>query len=259
MNNKKRAVPDSRNEEILYGFNSVFEAVRAKRRKIFELFVSKDKSLEKYDQFLSETGLSGIRPAKISAEQMSFLTKSEMNQGIAARVSPYKLYEFEDVADLLPRDKAPLYLLLDSIEDSHNFGALCRTALAAGVDAVIVPKDRATGPTPTVSRVSAGALEHLRVVMVTNLVNTIKALKDSGVWISGLDGGGDKTVFDADFKGATGIVVGGEDSGLRDLVKKNCDFLISIPQTGPVNSLNASVAGAIAIYEAVRQRIGSGK
>ncbi len=256
-NRKKKTVSDPRNEEILYGFNSVFEAVRANRRKIFEVSVSKDKADEKFAQFISELGLTGIKTTKISSEQMSFLTKSEMNQGIAARVSPYKVFEFEDLEDFQYGDKAPLYLILDSIEDPHNFGALCRTALAAGVDAVIVPRDRACGPTPTVSRVSAGAMEHLRIVVVTNLVNAIKALKDSGVWVSGLDGSGDKTVFAADFKGPTGIVVGGEDSGLRDLVRKNCDFLVSIPQQGPVNSLNASVAGAIAVYEAVRQRIGA--
>lgn len=257
MNNRKRKPGiDGRSEEILFGFNSVFEALRAGRRKIFEISVSKERSGEKLQKFLSDAGLPQIRTTSISHDQMTSLTKSEMNQGIAARVSPFRTYDFDDLADIVPIGRNTLYLILDSIEDPHNFGALCRTALAAGVDAVIVPKDRAAGPTPSVSRVSAGALEHLKVVTVTNLVNSIKALKDSGVWISGLDGSGDRSVFDADFKGPTGIVVGGEDSGLRELVRKNCDFLISIPQAGPVNSLNASVAGAIAVYEAVRQRSG---
>lgn len=254
-NKKKRSVPDSKHEDILFGFNSVFEAIRAGRRSMDEIFVSKDRAAEKLEKILSETDSNSIKIKKITPEQMSQLVRSEMHQGIAAKVSPYQVYEFEDLEDFTNNDRPPLYLLLDSIEDPHNFGALCRTALAVGVDAVIVPKDRATGPTPAVSRASAGALEHMRIVVVTNLVNTIKSLKDSGVWVSGLDGAGDRTVFATDFKGPSAIVVGGEDSGLRDLVKKNCDFLISIPQQGPVNSLNASVAGAVALFEAMRQRM----
>lgn len=260
MNNrKKKTAPDSRHEEILFGFNSVFEAIKAGRRIIEEVLVSKDRAGERLEGLIGETGFSSIRTRKISPEQMAQITRSEMHQGIAARVTPYQSYDFDDLDDLVQSGGPRLYLILDSMEDPHNFGALCRTALAVGVDAVIIPKDRATGATPAVSRASAGALEHIRVVVVTNLVNAIKALKDRGVWISGLDGAGDRTIFETDFTGATGIVVGGEDSGLRELVRKNCDYLVSIPQAGPVNSLNASVAGAVTLYEVYRQRMTMGK
>lgn len=244
---------DSKNGEILFGFNSVSEAVRAGRRRIDEIMVSRDRASEKIEKILSETGKTGIRIKQYTSEQMTSLVRSEMHQGIAARVGPYPVVEFEDLADSVNNEKAPLFLLLDSIEDPHNFGALCRTALATGAD-VIIPKDRAASPTPAVSRVSAGAMEYLRISVVTNLVNAMKYLKDRGVWISGLDGNGEKSIFDSDFRGATGLVVGGEDAGLRELVRKNCDFLVSIPQAGPVHSLNASVAGAVALYEVLRQR-----
>ncbi len=246
-------VSDSKKGEILFGFNSVSEAVRAGRRRIDEIMVSRDRASEKIEKILSETGKNGIRIKEYTSEQITSLVRSEMHQGIAARVGSYPVVEFEDLADFGNNEKAPLFLLLDSLEDPHNFGALCRTALATGAD-VIIPKDRAVSPTPAVSRVSAGAMEHLRISVVTNLVNAMKYLKDRGVWISGLDGNGEKSIFDSDFKGATGLVVGGEDSGLRELVRKNCDFLVSIPQAGPVHSLNASVAGAVALYEVLRQR-----
>lgn len=258
-NRKKMPASDSRHEEILFGFNSVFEAIKAGRRIIEEVLVSKDRALERLEGFIGETGFSSIRTRKIAPEQMAQITRSEMHQGIAARVSPYQSYDFDDLGDLCQSGGPRLFLILDSMEDPHNFGALCRTALAVGADAIIIPKDRATGPTPAVSRASAGALEHVRVAIVTNLVNAIKALKDKGVWISGLDGAGGRTIFETDFTGSTGIVVGGEDSGLRELVRKNCDYLVSIPQTGPVNSLNASVAGAVTLYEVFRQRMTMGK
>lgn len=251
---KTGSISGSKHDEVLSGFNSVSEAVKAGRRRIDEIVVSKDRAAEKIGHVLSEAGKTDIKITKYTPVQMSALAGSEMHQGIAARVGAYPVYDFEDLADFRNEEKKPLFLVLDSIEDPHNLGALCRTALAVGAD-VIIPKDRAAGPTPSVSRVSAGALEHLRVSVVTNLVHAMKFLKDRGVWISGLDGRGEKSLFESDFTGASAIVIGGEDTGLRELVRKSCDFLVSIPQAGPVHSLNASVAGAVALYEAMRQRI----
>jgi 23S rRNA (guanosine2251-2'-O)-methyltransferase len=172
-----------------------------------------------------------------------------------ARVTAYPL---TDTADLLGKvasgERLPFFLLLDQIVDPHNLGAIIRTALCAGIDGVIIPKDRSAFPTPAVSRISAGALEHVRVAQVNNLARFIKTLKDQHVWIVGLDQNAGHSIYAADLTGATGLVVGGEEKGIRPLVKKKCDLLISIPQSGPLGSLNASVAGAIAIYELYRQR-----
>ena len=145
-------------------------------------------------------------------------------------------------------------LILDQVVDTHNLGALIRTAVCAGVQAVILPKDRSALPTPAVSKASAGAMEHMKIVQVVNIVNTIKELKQEGLWIAGLDSEGEKSVFDADFTIPTALVIGGEEKGIRPLVKKHCDFLVSIPQKGPIDSLNASVAGAIVMVEVLRQR-----
>jgi len=158
-----------------------------------------------------------------------------------------------DLADL--PEKPDLFLLLaDSISDTHNLGALIRTALCAGVDGVIIPKDRAAAPLPSVSRASAGALEHMPVVQVTNLVNTIAELKEKGMWIAGMAADADQSLFESNLTGPLALVIGGEEKGIRPLVRKHCDFLIRIPQEGQIDSLNASVAGAVVMYEAYRQR-----
>ena len=165
------------------------------------------------------------------------------------------MVEFSELLDGIRSPKInPCILLLDNIVDPRNLGALIRTAVCIDTDAVIVPKDRSARPTPIVSKASAGALEHIRLVRVTNMVNTIKALKNGGGWVAGMDRTSDKSIFNNDLTVPVAIVVGGEESGIRPLVKKHCDFLMSIPQTGPVDSLNASVAGAVVMYEVFRQR-----
>ena len=144
--------------------------------------------------------------------------------------------------------------MLDNIQDPRNLGAIIRTALCVGIQGVIVPKDRSAPPTPAVSKASAGALEHIRLARVTNLVQTIKHCKTSGLWIMGLHKDAAQSIYAADMSGSIVLVIGGEQKGIRRLVKKNCDFLVSIPQQGEFNSLNASVAAAVAMYEAFRQR-----
>jgi 23S rRNA (guanosine2251-2'-O)-methyltransferase len=145
--------------------------------------------------------------------------------------------------------------LLDHVLDVQNFGALIRTALGVGVGGVVVCKDRSASPTPAACKASAGALEHINLVRVTNLVQTLKVLQNAGIWTFGLDAGASGSIFDTDMAGSFALVVGGEEKGLRPLVRRQCDALVSIPQLGPVESLNASAAGAVALYEAYRQRI----
>ncbi len=144
--------------------------------------------------------------------------------------------------------------MLDNIQDPQNLGAIIRTALCVGIHGVVVPKDRSASPTPAVSRASAGALEHIRLVRVTNLVQTIKHCKSRGLWVMGLQQNAVQSIYAADLSGSIAIVLGGEQKGIRRLVEKNCDFMVSIPQLGTLNSLNASAAGAVAMYEAFRQR-----
>jgi 23S rRNA (guanosine2251-2'-O)-methyltransferase len=158
------------------------------------------------------------------------------------------------VADTGRNDGTSLLVLLDSIVDPNNLGAIVRTAHCVGADALVVPKDRAVGAIPAVSKASAGALEHTRLCRVTNLVGTIQWLKKRGVWVAGLSMQADQTVFQANLKGPLALVVGGEEKGLRPLVRQHCDFLVSIPLRGRVDSLNASAAAAVVLYEAFRQR-----
>ncbi|MDM8539097.1 23S rRNA (guanosine(2251)-2'-O)-methyltransferase RlmB, partial [Desulfobacterales bacterium HSG17] len=146
-------------------------------------------------------------------------------------------------------------LILDSIVDTHNLGALIRTAQCVGISGIIIPKDRAAGPTPGVSKASAGALEHVSLIQAVNLVNIIKELKKKGIWIFGLTPDARQSFFEQELKGPVAIIVGGEEKGIRPIVKKQCDFLVSIPQKGHIDSLNASVAGAVVMYEAFRQRL----
>jgi 23S rRNA (guanosine2251-2'-O)-methyltransferase len=147
-----------------------------------------------------------------------------------------------------------LIVLLDGVEDPHNLGAIIRTALAAGAHGVIVPERRAAGLTDTVARASAGALAHLPVVKVTNLARAMEELKEAGYWLVGLDEAGDKSYTEVDYTSPVGLVLGGEGKGLHELTRKRCDFVVSLPTTGPIKSLNVSVATGIVLFEALRQR-----
>lgn len=171
------------------------------------------------------------------------------HQGIILEVPDY---EYVDVDDLINKDDA-LIVILDHLEDPHNLGAIIRTCEAAGVDGIIIPKDRSVLVNSTVMKVSAGALENVKIARVTNLNNTIKELKEKGFWIVGTDMEG--TPYDKiDYRGKIGLVIGNEGSGMSKLVKENCDFIASIPMRGKINSLNASVAAGIVIYEAIKIR-----
>ncbi len=196
----------------------------------------------------------------VKREQLAQIAVTAAHQGIAARVGPLPFADFSELLKPGESDSQELFLLLlDSVADPQNLGALIRTALCGGVSGIIIPKDRSASPSPAVSRASAGAMEHARICQVVNLVTAIKDLKKIGVWVIGLDHTGDRSLYDMDMTGPTALVVGGEDTGIRPLVRSHCDFVCHIPQTGPVNSLNASVAGGVAVYEGFRQRLAAKK
>jgi 23S rRNA (guanosine2251-2'-O)-methyltransferase len=243
--------------EILYGIHPVTEAIRAGRRKMLTLFLA-EKGSPRLASLTDLAGSAGIPVEKRSAADLNAMAGAGGHQGVAARVGPFPLPDLsapQQVTDLSDLSGGPPFLLLlDSILDPQNLGALLRTAVCAGVDGVILPKNRSAAPSPAVSKASAGALEHARLFQTTNLVRAMEMLKAAGLWITGLDRSGDRSIYRCDFTGPVALVIGGEEKGIRHLVKQHCDFLATIPQAGPIDSLNASAAGAVALYEAFRQR-----
>ena len=247
--------------ETLHGIHSVREALLAQRREIHEIRMSAQRPSPRLEEIMRIAKARHIpvvlQPHKKSGEKSVLQPEY---QGIKAKVSPYPDLEFADVVEQTRTCANPsFFLLLDQIVDPQNLGALIRTALCAGVDGVILPKDRSAGPTPTVSRASAGAMEHMRVCLVTNMSEAVQFLKKHNIWIAGLDAEGGQSIFDADLTLDIALVVGGEGKGIRPLVNRFCDFLVSVPQQGPVQSLNASAAGAVAMFEVFRQRKGQAR
>jgi 23S rRNA (guanosine2251-2'-O)-methyltransferase len=177
-----------------------------------------------------------------------------VHQGVAAEITPLPPWNEDQLLAALHGVKAPLLLALDGVQDPHNLGACLRSADACGVLAVVVPRDRAAQLTPTVRKVAAGAAETTPVVAVTNLVRTLKLLKEGGLWVVGADAGGVSAAHELDLRGPVVLVLGAEGSGLRHLTQQNCDFLVRLPQLGALESLNVSVAAGMLLYEAVRQR-----
>ncbi len=241
--------------EMLYGFHPVMEALIAGRRAIYSLMLDRANLSDRQRRLVELAERRRIAWHAHTPEQIRAACGSGQHQGIAASVSPLPIDSMESVlAGIEPATGNCLLVLLDGIVDPNNLGAIVRTAHCAGADALVVPKDRAVGGTPVVSKTSAGALEHTRLCRVTNLAGSIQWLKKQGVWVAGLAMQAQQTVFQSDLKGPLALVVGGEQKGLRRLVRQNCDFLVSIPLRGRVDSLNASAAAAVVLYEAFRQR-----
>jgi len=177
-------------------------------------------------------------------------------QGVIAMVPPYQYCEVEDILqEAKTKKEEPFVLILDGIEDPHNLGSIIRTAETAGVHGVIIPKRRAATVNSTVNKVSAGAVQHMKIARVTNITDTIESLKKEGLWICGTDINTKTNYYEQDFKMPIGIVIGNEGSGISQKVKKNCDFLVKIPMKGKVTSLNAAVSTGIIVYEAMKQRL----
>jgi 23S rRNA (guanosine2251-2'-O)-methyltransferase len=207
-------------------------------------------------EILSEAQRQGVHVEWLQRNALEKLVEAGANhQGVVAELPPFRYSSVDEILERAERKRTPPFiLLLDGIQDVHNFGALLRTAEAAGMDGVIIPERRAVGVTPTVYKSSAGALHHLPIAQVTNLTRTIDELKAANIWIAGLDMTGEQLYHEANLTGPLAIVLGAEGSGLSRLVADHCDFLVHIPMLGKIDSLNASVAGAILIYDALRQR-----
>jgi len=207
-------------------------------------------------EIVDEARTRGIQVQSTDRRRMDEIAFN--HQGVIAEADPFSYASLEDLLEATNRVETPLVLVLDTVQDPQNFGSLLRTAAAVGAQGAIIPEHRAVGVTPAVVKASAGAIEWLTIVQVGNLVRAIEALKASGMWIVGLDARGDAAPGSIDLSGPLAIVVGGEEKGLRPLVRSACDFIVSLPMPGPVESLNAGVAGSVVLYEALRQRTRAG-
>jgi 23S rRNA (guanosine2251-2'-O)-methyltransferase len=243
--------------EMLYGRNATFECLRAGQREVLKLIVAQ--GVRERGTLADAIALAGeqqIAVQRVDRQQLDRLGRGVHHQGIMAEVGEYAYVGLEDIlATAAERDEPPWLLLLDCLQDPQNLGTLLRTAEVAGVHGVVLPERRSVGVTPAVVSASSGASEHMLIAQVTNLARTIKALQERDVWIAGLEGVPEATVlWQADLSGALGLVVGSEGQGMRRLVRESCDFMVRLPVRGQINSLNAAVAGSVALYEIARQR-----
>jgi len=250
-----RREPSDRGDWV-YGRRPVLEVVKSGRRHLYEAVLPiEGRDAPEVAELRGLLCAKGVPFKTLEREELDALCDGGNHQGVAVRTGGFPYVSIDQVIHDVKEDANALVLLLDHIEDPQNVGSLLRTADAAGVTAVLIPEDRASGVTPGVVRASAGASEHMRVAKVVNLVRAMKELQECGAWITGLDFGPDAKPYTAvDFKGRVGLVVGSEGNGLSRLVRETCDFIACLPMKGRVASLNAGVAGAIALYEVVRQR-----
>jgi len=236
------------------GINAVASALESDAGRVEELLVEGGARNARVRELAEQARRIGIPVRAVAADALQRATQLERHQGIAARYRVPKPLDEHDLDDLLARSPTPLLLVLDHVQDPHNLGACLRSAAAAAVTAVIVPRDRAAGITPVVHKASAGAVDRVALVQVTNLARVLRQLKDAGVWLVGLAGEGERTLYGTDLSGPLAIVMGSEGEGLRRLTREECDFLVRIPMQGATESLNVSVATGIALFEALRQR-----
>ena len=245
------------NEKIYHdqveGRNAVLELLES-GKDINKIFITKGERHGSINKIISIAKENKVILVEKEKRQMEEMAQMQNYQGVIALVPPYEYCEIEDILqEAKQREEDPFVLILDGIEDPHNLGSIIRTAETAGVHGVIIPK-RAATVNSTVNKVSAGAVQHMKIARVTNISDTIEQLKKEGLWICGTDINTSTYYYDQDLTGAIGIVIGNEGNGMGQKVKKNCDFLVKIPMKGKVDSLNASVSTGIIIYEAMKQR-----
>ncbi|GAA0702822.1 23S rRNA (guanosine(2251)-2'-O)-methyltransferase RlmB [Paraclostridium ghonii] len=241
---------------IIEGRNPVIEAIKNDREidKIMIANGAKEGSIKKITAMAKE---KNIIIQYVDRNKLDEISTSHSHQGVIANVSEYKYFELDElIQNVKDKGEDPFFIILDEITDPHNLGSIIRTADAVGAHGVIIPKRRSVHITPTVVKASAGAVEYVPVCKVTNVVNTIKTLKEHGLWIAAADMDG-QTFYEQNLTGPIGLVIGSEGFGISRLVKNNCDYIVKMPMVGNVTSLNASVAGSILLYEIFKQRIGS--
>jgi 23S rRNA (guanosine2251-2'-O)-methyltransferase len=246
-------VADSR-RHLVYGLHAVGAVLEGAPERLLELWMAEPRQDARARSLRERAQAAGVRVQTVGAEALGKLVGEVAHQGAVAAVRPLKSWDEHDLLEALTEVEKPLLLVLDGVTDPHNLGACLRTADAAGVHAVIVPKDRAAAVDGVVRKVAAGAAEFVPVVTVTNLARALDMLKERSVWVVGADGEAPQTLYEADLDRSLALVMGAEGAGMRQLTRQRCDFLVRIPMGGQVESLNVSVAAGIALFEARRQR-----
>jgi 23S rRNA (guanosine2251-2'-O)-methyltransferase len=242
-------------KQIIFGLHAVTALLNKQPERIIHLYVYEDRKDKKLETLLQLARKRGLEIKAVSRQELDRMTHEGNHQGVAAMCHATQTYSENNLAELLQQLTVPPFLLLlDGVQDPHNLGACFRTADAAGVHAIIAPKDKAVGITPVVSKVACGATETVPFVQVTNLARAMEQIKEAGVWLYGADADATESLYQTKLTGAIGMVMGAEGSGLRRLTRELCDVLLKIPMTGSVSSLNVSVATGIFLFEAVRQR-----
>ncbi|HEV2577536.1 MAG TPA: 23S rRNA (guanosine(2251)-2'-O)-methyltransferase RlmB [Acidobacteriaceae bacterium] len=244
--------------EVLYGLHPVEEALRARPGAVDHISIARERESRRdprLTRLLEQARAAGVRVDTEPREQLARHVRTDMHQGVVAFIRERRLLELEDLLEA-PADGSGrrFFLALDGVEDPHNLGALLRSADGAGVTGVILPERRSAPLSAVVAKSSAGASEHVRIARVTNMTRALEQMKKQNIWIVGLDERGTPDYTDFDLRQDCCLVLGREGAGLHDLVKRTCDFLLRIPMSGSVSSLNVSVAGAVVMYEAMRQR-----
>lgn len=252
---KRREEPRELPDDVLVGRNAVTEALKSGRgiNKLWIASGDREGSVAEIAALAKERGIvvQYVERAKIEA-----LVGGHRHQGVLAYVAPVPYAELEDILKAAEaKGEAPFLVLLDELEDPHNLGALLRTADATGVHGILIPKRRSVSLNATVAKTSAGAVEYVPVARIGNIAQTLKKLKEKGFWVAGADMDGEKAYYEADLTGPLVLVVGSEGKGMSRLTKEACDFIVRMPMVGRINSLNASVAGSILMYESMRQRL----
>jgi 23S rRNA (guanosine2251-2'-O)-methyltransferase len=241
--------------ELIFGIHAVEAALTHDPKNVVELYIESDSHNARLKDLSERAREAGVKPHARDRAALDRMTGGARHQGAVARYRAPPPRAESELYELVEKtEKDTLLLVLDGVTDPHNLGACLRSAEAAGATAVVVPKDKAAGITPTVRRASAGAADRIAFFAVTNLARTLKGLKDKGVWLVGLAGDAEQDFYALDLKGSLAIVMGSEGEGMRRLTKESCDFVAHIPMRGNMESLNVSVATGVALFEALRQR-----
>ena len=240
--------------KVLFGFHAVSVRIKTAPNSIVEVLYDASRRDARMKQFLARARESEVRLIEADGLRIAKLAGSHGHQGVAARVEAVQqVHSLDDLLDSITEEN-PLILVLDGVTDPHNLGACLRVADGAGAHAVIAPKDHAAGINATVAKVASGAAETVPYFMVTNLARTLNELKERNIWVVGTSDTAEKSIYQMDLKGPVALVLGAEGDGIRQLTRKTCDELVQIPMKGAVESLNVSVASAVCLYEALRQR-----
>ena len=245
----------SSSPKVLYGFHAVGVRLKTAPQSVIEIYFEATRRDARMRQFIERAKEAQVRLIEADGLRLSKLCGNHGHQGVVAKVEPLaQVTSLDDLLDSLPREQPPLLLVLDGITDPHNLGACLRVADGAGAHAVIAPKDHAVGVNATVAKVASGAAETMPYFMVTNLARTLNELKERNIWVIGTSDDAPKTLYQVDLRGPVALVLGAEGAGMRQLTRKTCDELVSLPMRGAVESLNVSVASGVCLYEALRQR-----